>query len=145
MAEEEEYKEPPFRYVQMSDGGEHHVFVVHEDTPSWFRLVATFTNKKRAEGYTEVENDIAEDGDIRENWHDADMGPAPATLPEAPASVIGPQLLARGQTTVRVAAEVRYDDRTERRAPADVVLEAPRAVSISHTPAETVSAPPRSI
>ncbi|HYM33431.1 MAG TPA: SANT/Myb-like DNA-binding domain-containing protein [Candidatus Cybelea sp.] len=75
------------RYVTLSGIGvpeAHHVFVVHDATLEWWRLVATFSSRDRAEQYADVENMGLDDGEMPAR---DDEKPAPA-LPQAPRSAI---------------------------------------------------------
>ncbi len=89
---------PPFEYRAAVVGAQHWVFVVHDETPEWWRHVATFYSAERAAAFTEVENDMAADDP---NFRAGDDTPAPELPPAPPPSV-----------TIERVRSVQVSDRT---------------------------------
>lgn len=111
-----------FEYLVAELGpAEFAVFVVHDDSPDWFRLIATFRQRERAVDYAEIEN-MSRD-DFPERDHEKR---APAELPPAPESAVTPALLVKPTATekARVGADLIGQAAQETGAQATVTIEA---------------------
>jgi len=90
---------PAFHYVAVSlSEREHVVFVVHDETPDWWKRVATFGNKARADDYASMENDLTADWDEPLAGREGDDTPAPQMA--EPMSSLKPGELVRRSTLV---------------------------------------------
>lgn len=97
-----------FEYRSAQWGGEWLVFVVHEDTPAWWRVVARFEDQDRAESYSGMENDMAEMmAEDRDTTARQDEGAAPKELPAEPKTMIRREtIFSHERSTVHVREEL---------------------------------------
>ena len=69
-------KIPTVEFVALTkDDNHHHVMIVHDDTPEWYLLIATFPTKGRAMDYADFENQFSDDTDMVDRH--GDTNPAP--------------------------------------------------------------------
>lgn len=76
-------------YFTVERDGEHVVLYRDEKTPEWWRVIARFTIKNRAEVYAFIENDVSKDEGIPE-----DMKRPPPKTPEPPSAIRPERLIA---------------------------------------------------
>jgi hypothetical protein len=130
------------------------VFVRHNDTPEWFRLIGEFANQKRAVAYADIENDCAEDCDA-DNYGDIEHA-GPKVLPGGPVSQITPQnFLARTPAPrlpspaekARVGAHLidTAASETKERGVCEVVLPAGSLLAKTLLPSQGAPKPSRSL
>lgn len=129
-----------FRYMVASAAPRtHHVFVVHDDSPDWWRLVATFGSRDRADSYCEVENEIADDEDAtrEDSWRREDCASAPKSLPAPPQTRVVSENFRRPSPAekARVGAALIEDAGRETGVKATVAIEPPKPAPAPPTPA----------
>jgi hypothetical protein len=95
-----------------------HVFVVRDESPEWWRLVATFGNEARAIDYADMENTFADDTSFDTPLGGRDDSKAPAPAVEPPKSALTTEALIRRESIAHTRIE-RTEEIT-RAAPAAV-------------------------
>ena len=151
-------KGPPFEYRMAEHGGMWHVFIVHDETPEWWRLIASFPTEARAQSYRDIESDCWDEDESVWPQKDDPEAYLPATegsalLPDPPASKVRAELFrpATPAERARVGAELLTDAAAEARqtlrieaapepvvaAPAELVAPEPQPVAAEdESPAE---------
>lgn len=105
-------KTPKFKYVVASlSEREHVVFCVHDDTPDWWRRIATFHLKVRADDYAQMETMFSEDFDDPLEGRGNDFQPAPADLPALPPSALKSSEFVRRSTVVEHTRIAQVEER----------------------------------
>ena len=109
-------KGPPFEYRMAEHGGMWHVFIVHDETPEWWRLIASFPTEARAQSYRDIESDCWDEDESVWPQKDDPEAYLPATegsalLPDPPASKVRAELFrpATPAERARVGAELLSD------------------------------------
>ena len=111
----EEAQQRCARWHAVTIEGRHHVLVVHPESPEWYRLVATFQTRQRAEDYADFENTFAadkvQDQSVGHDSFTPEDLPAPPGLPTIPVSAVRAELVrpATPAERARVGAELLSD------------------------------------
>lgn len=128
---------PSLEYLAMPlPGGKHGVFVVSDAAPDWYRLIALFHSKERAEQYAEIEMMSADD-DSDGQWNEMQR----AETANVPIATCPPSAITVGNFVRREAVGKAAPSTSEEitHAPNEI-----KEIAVETAPEEITLAPPQS-